>query len=120
MKLEDLPEVAGIDADGFYKFMIFVVTDDNDVSRAVLRAIYLGTQGEIYRQHYEVANLLYDEVKKSLRLEELGGGMLESRGNNVEIDVFAASYDYGPEPEREMTIEMLRRSYPKSEVRDTT
>ena len=118
MKLKDIPEVSGIETDGFYKFMVFKVID-GDHDRLILRAVFIGADGQIPHRHEEL-HLLYQEVGSSITHANLGGGMLEVRRNGTAIDVFAASHDYGSEPDRRETVEILRRAYPKSGVADTT
>ena len=119
MKLNDIPEVSGIDTDGFYKFMLFKLID-GDQDRLILRAVFIGIDAQIPRRHEELHLLLCREVGASITHTNLGGGILEVRRNATAIDVFAASHDYGSEPDRRETVEMLRRAYPNSGVADTT
>ncbi len=107
MQLNELPDVV-IDAMGGYKFIVVQVSDGND-SKIVIRA------NEHCDYHRDILALLRREAS-GLGARCIGGGRININPNDKEITISDSSGDFGLEPDRNKTVEMLQATFPEYKI----
>lgn len=111
MKLEDVLLVALASSEGrtFQKYLAFSVYTPEG-SRRVIRSVNVETE----RTRHAAVNTAFAKeldgtgIKKST----LGGGFLMIHSERKTISVSGDSLDYGPDPDRRATVELLKVAYP--------
>ena len=119
MELNDLPEVSGIGGDGDYKFLIVDIFDKSlQNHRRILRAglVDMAVKPDERLLHIDIHQMISAEHGKDIRHMNRGGGWPELREKRSRIVVSRSSRDYGREPDRDETLNMIRRAFPISEV----
>ncbi|MBI2064916.1 MAG: hypothetical protein HYT62_02595 [Candidatus Yanofskybacteria bacterium] len=107
MTLLELADVV-IDARGGYKFIVVRVSDGVN-NKLVIRA------NENCGYHRDILGLLRREAP-DFRMSCVGGGRINIDPANKRIDIWSSSGDFGVEPDRRNTAEMLRIAFPDFEI----
>lgn len=116
MELNEIPEVSGVKMSAMLKFIVAEVVCGKE-KRLVVRAdlfVRKSSEDERDLSHDDILNALYEELKDVGKPKMLGGGWLYVGEDRIVIH--SDSYEYGIEPDRQATADMLRRAFPERKI----
>ena len=109
MTINDVREVE-IDAEGGYKFIVVCLTDGDENEKLVVRA------DENCSYHRDILYLLRSQLPSNITARCIGGGQILIDPKQKSIMIWGSSGDFGVEPDRTKTIELLQTAYPDYRV----
>jgi hypothetical protein len=110
VNLKKLPEVS-IDPRENYLFIVAEVCDNKGGKKLVLRAKSFRS----CEYHSELREALCEETR-GLRVAVVGGGLLFGSPQAGSMTISSDSNEFGKEPNRELTAQMLRSAFPEAKV----
>lgn len=113
MKFSEIPEVGGIGSPELYKFIVAEVIS-GDEKRLVARAAVFEMSDDKL-SHIDIFYALCEEIGDAGKAKMLGGGWLDVEEDEINID--GSSHDYGAEPDRNSTFDMIQRAFPDRKIK---
>lgn len=104
-----IPNVV-IDDEGGRKYIVAKIVDTQRVDHLVVRA------NEWCEYHRDILNDLRKECDACFRAQCVGGGYINVDPEKKKIIIWGSSGDFGREPSRKATVQMLQNAFPKFTV----
>ena len=116
--LKDIPEVSGFQGHGGHKYIVAQLTEGDEKKTVVRLLLMPDIDPADWPEHRSIGRTLCAEVQSgtsAVRVTVLGGGSYSGDGQNGFI--YSPSHGLGPEPDPDLTIQILQRAFPNCSIK---